>query len=53
MSESPTSIRLDKQLKDFLRRRGSEEGRTVSQIIIRILEQWRLAYLKSRKEDPQ
>lgn len=44
----PTSIRLPKPLKDFLRRRADEEDRKVAQVIVRILEEYRSTWMKSR-----
>ena len=46
----PTSIRLQKELKDFLCRRADEDNRKLSQMIILILEQWRAAFLARNKK---
>ena len=43
----PTSLRLDKKLKDFLWRRAGEDHRNLSQMIVHILEMY-LASFKSR-----
>ncbi len=51
MYYQPTSIRLPKVLKDFLRRRAEIEDRKLSQMIVHILELYR-ASITSRKKPP-
>ena len=50
--QNPTSIRLPKVLKDFLARRADDENRTLSMMIILILEDWRKAYMKAKHVKP-
>ena len=40
----PTSLRLDKKLKDFLWRRAGEDHRNLSQMIVHILEMYRASF---------
>lgn len=40
----PTSLRLPKQLKDFLWRRAQDEHRNLSQMIIHVLEMYRQSF---------
>ena len=42
----PTSIRLPRNLKDFLQRRADQENRKLSQMIIHILEMYRISHRK-------
>ena len=44
MYYGPTSIRINKQLKDFLQRRADSENRKLSQMIIHVLEMYRVSY---------
>ena len=46
----PTSIRLPKNLKDFLQRRADMENRKLSQMIIHILEMYRASMVKRGKK---
>jgi hypothetical protein len=46
----PTSVRLPKQLKDYLQRRAQLEDRKMASVIVRILEESRVAFLQARKE---
>jgi hypothetical protein len=46
----PTSVRLPKPLKDYLRRRAEIEDRKMAAVIVRILEESRQAFLQARKE---
>ena len=48
----PTSVRLPKVLKDFLRRRAEAEDRKVASMIVRILEDYRSAWMKARHNKP-
>jgi fructose-1,6-bisphosphatase/sedoheptulose 1,7-bisphosphatase-like protein len=52
MYNQPTSIRIPKMLKDFLRRRADADNRKLSQMIVMILEQWRSAHMKARHNKP-
>lgn len=42
----PTSLRLEKKLKDFLWRRAGEDHRNLSQMIVHILEMYRASFKK-------
>ena len=46
----PTSLRLDKKLKDFLWRRAGEDHRNLSQMIVHILEMYRASMIKRGKK---
>ena len=46
----PTSVRLPKILKDYLQRRAALEDRKMAAVIVRILEESRVAFLQARKE---
>ena len=45
----PTSLRLDKKLKDFLWRRAGEDHRNLSQMIVHILEMYRDSFTRQRR----
>lgn len=47
----PTSLRLDKKLKDFLWRRAGEDHRNLSQMIVHILELYRASFKKVEKKE--
>jgi len=47
---NPTSIRLSKTLKDYLIRRATAEDRKVASVIVRILEESRVAFTKKKYE---
>lgn len=47
----PFSLRLPKDLKDFLRRRAEEDNRKLAPLIVVILEEWRKAYHARRKAE--
>ena len=46
----PTSLRLPKQLKDFLWRRAQDEHRNLSQMIIHVLEMYRQSIAPSKNK---
>jgi Arc-like DNA binding domain len=46
----PTSVRLPKQLKDYLQRRAAQEDRKMASVIVRILEESRVAFTKKKYE---
>lgn len=48
----PTSIRLPRNLKDFLQRRADSENRKLSQMIIHVLEMYRSSMIKRGKKPP-
>ena len=48
--DSPTSIRLPREVREFLRACAKAEGRTLSAVVIDVLRQWKL--WKSKKEKP-
>jgi len=47
----PTSLRLDKKLKDFLWRRAGEDHRNLSQMIVHILEMYRASFKAKQKPE--
>ena len=51
--DQPTSIRITKSLKDFIRRCGEAENRKVSQMIVHILELYRASITRRQKEGKQ
>ena len=50
MYYGPTSIRISKQLKDFLQRRADQENRKLSQMIIHVLEMYRQSITRRAKK---
>lgn len=48
----PTSLRLDKKLKDFLWRRAGEDHRNLSQMIVHILELYRASFKSAKADKP-
>ena len=49
----PTSIRVPRDLMRWLEKQAEKEGRYVSVLIIRILEQWRAEQAKPTYQLPQ
>ena len=49
MPNYPTSVRINKTLKDFLQRRADADGRPLAQLIIRVLEEYRQAFKAKAK----
>jgi predicted DNA-binding protein len=47
--DSPTSIRLPREVRDFLRACAKAEGRTLSAVVIEVLRRWQVWKKKQSK----
>ena len=52
MSDQPTSLRLSKQLKDFLWRCAADEHRSFHSMVVHILELYRASITRREASQP-